>query len=60
MVFMMMNKKIERLHKLALKAAVAREKLEEALAKAQRDRNWVPICIAEGIDPHANAGDWMC
>ena len=53
-------KKITRLHKLALKAAVARDKFEQALAKAQRERNWVDICIAEGIDPQANAGDWMC
>ena len=52
--------KITRLHKLALKAAVARDKFEQALAKAQRERNWVDICIAEGIDPQANAGDWMC
>ena len=56
----MKNKKIIRLHKLALKAAVARDKFEEALAKAQRERNWVAVCIAEGIDPQANAGDWMC
>jgi len=56
----MINKKITRLHKLALKAAVARDEFEQALAKAQRERNWVDICIAEGIDPQANAGDWMC
>ena len=56
----MINKKIEKLHKLAVKAAVARELFEIALEKAQRERNWVNICIAEGIDPQANAGDWMC
>jgi hypothetical protein len=56
----MMNKKITRLQKLALKAAVARDKFEEALAKAQQERNWVATCIIEGIDPQANAGDWMC
>jgi len=56
----MINKKITRLHKLALKAAVARDKFEAALAKAQRERNWVALCIVEGIDPQANAGDWMC
>ena len=56
----MINKKITRLHKLALKAAVARDKFEEALAKAQRERSWDALCEAEGIDPQANAGDWMC
>ena len=56
----MINKKIARLQKLALKAAIARNKFEEALEKAKQKRDWVPICAAEGIYPGADPCDWMC
>ena len=55
-----MNKKIQRLQKLAQKAAEALGKFEDALDKAKAQRNWETICIAEGICPEADVGDWMC
>ena len=55
-----MNKKIERLHELAYKAAVARDKFEDALEKAKGQRDWEAICLSEGLYPNANPGDWMC
>jgi ribonuclease PH len=56
----MINKKIERLQRLALKAAMARDKFEAALEKAKQHRNWVAICEERCISPDADAGDWMC
>lgn len=55
-----MNKKIQRLQKLAQKASLALGKFEDALEKAKEQRNWETICIAEGICPEADVGDWMC
>ena len=55
-----MNKKIERLRKLAQKAALALGKFEAALENAKGQRNWETICIAEGVCPEADVGDWMC
>ena len=54
-----MNRKIERLKRLAEKAVDARDKFEDALEKAKEQRNWETICEAEGIAPEADAGDWM-
>ena len=56
----MINKKIERLQRLALKAAMARDKFEAALEKAKQQRNWVAICEEHCMSPDADAGDWMC
>jgi len=56
---MFRNRKIERLRRLAEKAADARDKFEEALEKAKEQRNWQAISEAEGIDPGADVGDWM-
>ena len=56
----MINKKIERLQRLALKAAMARDKFEAALEKAKQQRNWVAICEEQSVSPDADAGDWMC
>ena len=56
----MINKKIERLQRLALKAAMARDKFEAALEKAKQQRNWVAICEEHCLSPDAEAGDWMC
>ena len=56
----MINKKIERLQRLALKAAMARDKFEAALEKAKQQRNWVAICEEQSVSPDAEAGDWMC
>ena len=55
-----MNKKIQRLQKLAQKASLALGKFEDALEKAKEQRNWKTICEAEGVSPEADVGDWMC
>jgi len=57
----MISKKIQRLRRLAEKAAEARDKFEAALekAKGQRNvpRNWIAICEAEGLSPK-DAAEW--
>lgn len=56
----MINKKITRLQGLANKAFLAQYKFEQALEDAKMDSSWDALCEAEGIDPEATAGDWMC
>ena len=54
------DKKIAQILKLAYKATMARDKLEETLERVQKQRNWIKACELTGMDPRGRAGDWMC
>lgn len=54
------DKKQEQLRKLAYKAVVARDNLEKALERMQKQRNWEEVCKLTGMSVNSDYGDWMC
>lgn len=53
-------KHLEKLQRMADRAADARDKFETAFRKAQDAPGWEEACDAAGRYAKGNPGDWMC